>query len=88
MKKYQTWEDIYPLTLIKMRFGGRYIAFNASEDSGFAQKVNTEETHYQLDKWLMMNVYPCPYGLGDTISDAMNNLLINLQTKHDQGLSM
>lgn len=83
MKKYQTWEDIRPLTLIKMRFGGKYIAFNAQEDAGFIQKINNEENHYYLDRWLLMNVDPCPYGVGDTIADAMNNLLINLQTKHD-----
>jgi len=45
---YKTWEDIYPLTLIQMRYGGKYIAFNAEEDAGFVQNVNTEEVHYQL----------------------------------------
>lgn len=39
---YKEWEDIYPLTLIKLRFGG-YVAFNAEEDAGFVQSVNNEE---------------------------------------------
>ena len=30
---YKEWEDIYPLTLIQMRFGGKYIAFNCEEDA-------------------------------------------------------
>lgn len=75
MKKYKIWEDIYPLTLIQMRFGGKYIAFNAEEDSGFVQNVNNEEVFYVLESWLEENVSPCPYGVGNTIIGAMNNLL-------------
>lgn len=71
---YNTWEDIYPLTLINLRFGG-YVAFNAEEDAGFVQSVNTEEVSYQLESWLETNVEPCPYGVGKTIMEAMNNLL-------------
>jgi hypothetical protein len=60
--------------LIKLRFG-RYVAFNAEEDAGFVQDVNTEETYYRLESWLEENVAPCPYGVGRTIMEAMNNLL-------------
>jgi hypothetical protein len=67
-------EDIYPLTLIKSRFGV-YIAFNAEEDAGFVQEVNTEEVFYMLESWLEENVAPCPYGVGGTIIEAMDNLL-------------
>ena len=45
---YKEWEDIYPLTLINLRFGG-YVAFNAEEDSGFVQSVNNEEVCYELE---------------------------------------
>ena len=55
---YKTWEDIYPLTLIQMRYGKKYVAFNSEEHAGFVQNVN-----------------PCPYGVGETIMDTMNNLL-------------
>jgi hypothetical protein len=71
---YKRWEDIYPLTLIKLRFG-RYVAFKAEEDTGFVQEVNTEEISYILESWLEENVSPCPYGVGRTITEAMNNLL-------------
>ena len=82
---YKTWEDIYPLTLIQMRYGGKYIAFNAEEDARFVQNVNTEEVHYHLNEWLEKNVDPCPYGVGETIMDAMNNLLeaMNKQQKYE-----
>ena len=72
---YRSWEDIYPLTLITMRYGGKYVAFNAEEDSGFVQNVNREEVSYELEAWLDRNVEPCSYGFGATIMDAMNNLL-------------
>ena len=72
---YKEWEDIYPLTLITMRYGGKYVVFNAEEDAGFVQEVNTEEVSYRLNDWLEEKVDPCPYGVGDTIMDAMNNLL-------------
>ena len=73
-KVYYEWEDIYPLTLIQMRYGSKYIAFNCEEDSGYVQTVNTEEVHYILNKWLEENV-SCKYGVGNTIMEAMNNLL-------------
>ena len=82
MKTYNNWEDIYPLTLIQMRFGGKYVAFNAEEDAGFIQEVNTEEVHYRLEEWLDENVDPCPYGVGNTIMDAMNNLLFKVKEYH------
>ena len=78
---YRTWEDIYPLTLITMRYGGKYVAFNAEEDSGFVQAVNREEVSYRLNDWLEENVDPCPYGVGDTIMEAMNNLLESMNKK-------
>ena len=71
---YKEWEDIYPLTLINLRFGG-YVAFNADEDAVFVQSVNTEEVSYELKDWLEREAYPCPYGVGKTIMEAMNNLL-------------
>ena len=78
---YKTWEDIYPLTLITMRYGGKYVAFNVEEDSGFVQGVNREEVSYELGAWLERNVDPCPYGVGDTIMEAMNNLLESMNKK-------
>ncbi len=71
---YKEWEDIYPLTLINLRFGG-YVAFNAEEDAGFVQSVNNEEVSYELTDWLKREVDPCPYGVGNTIMETMNNLL-------------
>jgi len=74
-KIYRTWEDIYPLTLINMRFGDYYVAFNAEADASFVQAVNTEEVSYELKAWLERKVDPCPYGIGKTVIEAMNNLL-------------
>ena len=79
---YKQWEDIYPLTLINLRFGG-YVAFNAEEDAGFVQDVNTEEVSYQLEAWLKEKVDPCPYGVGNTIMEAMNNLLESMNKNYE-----
>ena len=75
---YKEWEDIYPLTLIQMRYGGKYVAINCVEDYGHIQDVNCEEVSYELEDWLYENVDPCPYGVGSTIMEAMNNLLTSM----------
>jgi len=80
-RKYKQWEDIYPLTLIQMRYGNKYVAINCEEDSGHIQDVNTEEVHYRLEEWLEENVSPCPYGVGTTIMECMNNLLEAMNNK-------
>lgn len=80
---YRNWEDIYPLTLIKLRFG-RYVAFNADEDASFVKEVNTEEVSYNLKDWLDENVYPVPYGIGYTITSTMNNLLDKLNQNENE----
>jgi len=76
MKQFKNYEDIYPLTIITMRFsgGGKYVAFNAPEDSGYVQEVNTEEISYRLKEWLEENVL-FPYGVGNTIWEALDNLI-------------
>ena len=79
-KVYKEWEDIYPLTLINLRFGG-YVAFKAEEDADFIQSVNNEEVSYELVSWLEREVDPCPYGIGKTITEAMNNLLEKLNNE-------
>lgn len=79
---YKQWEDIYPLTLIKLRFSG-YVAFKAEQDARFIQEVNTEEVSYQLEAWLKENVSPCPYGVGETIMEAMNNLLEKMNRNYE-----
>jgi len=78
---YNQWEDIYPLTLIRMRYGGKYVAINCPEDSSHIQNVNTEEVHYRLERWLDENVSPCSYGVGTTIKECMNNLLTAMKNK-------
>lgn len=77
---YKQWEDIYPLTLINLNFGG-YIAFNAEEDVSFVQDVNTEDVSYELKAWLERNVDPCPYGIGNTIAETMDNLLSKMNNE-------
>jgi len=80
-REYKQWEDIYPLTLVKLRYGDNYVAINCEEDSSHIRNVNTEEVYYHLEEWLEGNVKPCPYGVGTTIMECMNNLLVAMNNK-------
>ena len=50
-KEYKQWEDIYPLTLVKLRYGDKYVAINCEEDSGHIQNVRIEEYFYHLEEF-------------------------------------
>lgn len=69
-------EDIYPLTIVKMRYGSKIVIFNADNDAGFVDSVQgDEEVFYQLEEWMSENVAPCLYGIGDTLQEAFENYL-------------
>ena len=40
---YTEWEDIYPLTLVKLKYGGKYVAFNCQEGHDIVQDINNED---------------------------------------------
>jgi macrodomain Ter protein organizer (MatP/YcbG family) len=72
--KIEKIEDIYPLTIVKMRFGGKIVIFNADSDAGFVDSVQgDEEVYYVINEWLEKHVSPCLYGIGDTIYEAFEN---------------
>jgi len=78
MKKFKNYEDIYPLTIIQMRYGAKYVAFNCTSDIGWVSDVELdEEVHYRLEEYLEENVSPCLYGVGKTIWEALDNLIAN-----------
>jgi len=73
-KKIENIEDIYPLTIVKMRYGGKIVIFNADNDSGFVDSVQgDEEVYYVINDWLEEHVSPCLYGIGDTIWSAFED---------------
>lgn len=73
----KTIEDIYPLTIIQMRYGGKYVIFNATCDADFISSVEgDEEVYYNINKWLEENVSPCYYGIGETIDGAFEDFKI------------
>ena len=75
---YTEWEDIYPLTLVKLRYGGKYVAFNCGERHDIVQDINNEDISYELEQWLNENVFPVSYGIGTTITECMNALMKNM----------
>lgn len=74
MKEIKRIEDIYPLTIIKMRYGGKIVLFQDEGDSSFVSKVQgNEEVFYNVDEWMKEWVSPCIYGIGETIDDAFQD---------------
>jgi len=72
--KIEKIEDIYPLTIVQMRYGGKYIIFNMESDNSNIHEVQLgEEPHYELDKWMDENIAPFGYGIGDTIWNAFED---------------
>lgn len=67
-------EDVYPLTIIRMRFGGKFVIFNSYADADFIGSVQEDkEVYWILDEWLDENVEPYLYGIGITISEAFDD---------------
>jgi len=65
-----------------MRLGNKYVAFNCEDDVGFVSSVQgDEEVSYDLEAWMKKNVHPCPYGIGVTIFDALDNLVESMKNK-------
>lgn len=72
--KIENIEDIYPLTIVQMRYGGKYVIFNMESDNSNIHEVQLgEEPHYELEKWMDENISPCGYGIGDTIWTAFED---------------
>ncbi len=67
-------EDIYPLTIITMRYGGKVVIFNSESDNSNIHEVQlSEERMYDLNEWLDKNVSPQCYGIGETILEAFED---------------
>lgn len=70
-------EDIYPLTIISMRYKDRLIMFNCTTNMEFiSDAVNSEEISYDIEEWLEIRVkkeYGINYGIGHTIWDTFQD---------------
>ena len=76
MKKelIETIDDIYPLTIIKMRYGGKIIIFNMESDSAFIHDLQLAEEHScNLLEYLEEKLAPANYGVAETIWEAFEN---------------
>ena len=75
-KNFKTYEDIYPLTIVNMRYSNKYVAFNLDSDSSMIHDVQlNEEASYDtkefIEKWFDTH----QYGMGPTIWEALDNLI-------------
>lgn len=80
MKKHiEKIEDIYPLVIVSMRFGGKFVILNLEVDSAhslIADIESEEEVSYIINDWLEENISPHYYGIGDTIQNAFKDYQI------------
>jgi len=71
-------EDIYPLTIISMRYGGKIVILNMESDNINIHNLQLgEESYYNLDEYLKSKISPCNYGVGETIFEAFENYKLN-----------
>lgn len=74
--------DIYPLTIVTMRYGGKIVVLNCEADSGFVSDIEGNENIFtRIEEWMEENVDPCNYGIGDTISEALDDYEKRLKAK-------
>ena len=76
-KKFKNYEDIYPLTIVQMRYGDKYVAFNIESDSSLVHDVQLgEEAMYDTKKYIEDKFFGA-YGIGATIWEALDKLIEN-----------
>jgi len=77
MSKFKTYEDIYPLTIVQMRYGGKYVAFNVEADCEIVINVQIDEEAMYDTKSYIDKEFFGSYGVGNTIWEALDNLILN-----------
>lgn len=74
--KFKTYEDIYPLTIVRMRYGGKYVAFNCDSDNEICHDIQLgDEPSYNIEEYMDHVSFYGLYGVGDTIWQALDNLI-------------
>lgn len=78
--KIKQYEDIYPLTIIQMRYGGKYVTSNTIAENKLIQDIQElEDYHYKSDKEIIekFKSYGLECGIGKTIWESLDNLIEN-----------
>jgi len=76
-KTVKTYEEIYPLTVIQMKYGGKYVAFQTESDARVVIDTQMdEEAMYDVKGHIEKQFFGL-YGVGDTVFSALDNLVVN-----------
>lgn len=66
----KTIEEIYPLTIVNMRFGDYIVIFNCNSYSGFVRYIeDDQDINQHIKEYLEENVF-FNYGIGKTLVEA------------------
>lgn len=72
--KIEKIDDIYPLTIFIMKYGGKIIILNSeSLNSKIIEIQFDENPSYDLEEWMVKNISPIHYGIGYDITDAFED---------------
>ncbi len=80
MKKINRIEDIYPMTIISMRYGGKFAIIEACCDYDCVNSIEGNEEwsydphHFMKKEWEHIN-----YGIGSTILEAFEDFKIRMK---------
>lgn len=76
MRKMTKIEDIYPLTIVNMRYKDKIILFQAhNENPVITTAVEDEEVSYDIESWLSEKAgsFGIRYGIGNTVNEALED---------------
>lgn len=73
--RLKTYSDIFPLTIIQMKYGGKYVAFNCETNDFIGDAQELEEPMYDTKSYIEKKYFGA-YGIGDTIWEALDKLII------------
>ena len=80
LRKYKpnTIEEIYPLTIVAMRYGSKFAIIEANCDATCVRSLEgDEEVSYDPHKFMKDEWSHINYGIGETISIAFENFQYN-----------
>lgn len=67
-------DDIYPFCCVRMRYGGKFVIIESETDCIDLDSIQSdEEIYYNFEKWMNDNYDHLRWGIGESVSDALDN---------------
>lgn len=67
-------EDIYPLTIVQMRYGGKIVIFNCDCDVECVDNIQGVEDYWlKVEEYMSDKFSSIVYGIGENLEDAFKD---------------